>query len=93
MWAAQSVKAGYRWNLGKGDKVIFWEDIWFGQCSLAIVFWDLYVIANEHLDSVWNGVDLMISFKRTVSPTLYNRWLDLVNLMTTISLTELLENY
>jgi hypothetical protein len=54
------------------------------------------VIANEHhvtIDSVWNGVKLIISSRRTVSPTLYNRWLDLVNLMTTISLTELLENY
>jgi hypothetical protein len=32
------------------------------------------------------GMDLMIAFRRTISPILYGRWLDLVNLMTTIFL-------
>jgi hypothetical protein len=48
MWAAHTAKVGYRWNIGKGDKILFWEDIWVGHCSLAVLYWDLYVIASEH---------------------------------------------
>ena len=61
VWATQSAKMGYSWKLGRGDTVLFWEDIWFGHCSLAIIFWDLYVIANEHhcsIVSVWDGNNL-----------------------------------
>jgi hypothetical protein len=49
--------------VGRGDKVVFWEDILFGQCSLAITFWDLYVNPNEQqctIASVWDGTDLKI---------------------------------
>jgi hypothetical protein len=89
MWAAHPAKVGYHWKVGSGDKVLFCEDVWFGQCSLAITFWDLYIIANEHrctIASVWDGSVLKISFRRTVSQALYNRWLELVNLVSSISL-------
>jgi hypothetical protein len=82
MWAAHPAKVGYHWKVGSGDKVLFCEDVWFGQCSLAITFWDLYVIGNEHhctIATVWDGSVLKISFRRTVFQALYNRWLDLVN--------------
>jgi hypothetical protein len=91
MWAAKSAKVGYSWKVGRGDKVLFWEDVWFGHCSLAIVFWDLYIIANEQhctIASVWDGVNLKISFRRTVSQELYNRWLELVNLIASASFSE-----
>jgi hypothetical protein len=29
---------GYRWRIRNGRKVRFWEDLWFGTCSLAIQF-------------------------------------------------------
>jgi hypothetical protein len=90
-WAAQAVKMGYRWKVGNGKKVLFWEDIWFGNCSLAISFWDLYTIANEQnctIDSVWDGVELKISFRRTVSNEIYLRWLALCNLMVSFSFSE-----
>jgi hypothetical protein len=36
--AAQAVKMGYMWSVGKGDKVRFWEDTWFGSAPLAVQF-------------------------------------------------------
>ena len=91
MWAAHAAKVGYRWKVGKGTKVLFWEDIWFGQCSLAVIFWDLYIIANEQhctIDSVWDGSNLKITFRRTVTPALFDRWLDLVNIVCSFSFSE-----
>jgi hypothetical protein len=29
MWAAQTTKLGYRWNVGDGWRIRFWEDHWF----------------------------------------------------------------
>jgi hypothetical protein len=81
---------GYRWHVGNGIRVLFWEDTWIGNCCLAVAFWDLYVIANEHhctIASVWDGQNLMITFRRTVSAELYDRWLELVELVNSISLS------
>jgi hypothetical protein len=46
LWTAQATKMGYRWKLGNG-KSRFWEDLWFGNCSLAIQFLEIYTIVNE----------------------------------------------
>lgn len=46
MWALQAAKMGIKWVVGNGKRVRFWEDTWFGNSSLAIQFWPLYVI-NE----------------------------------------------
>jgi hypothetical protein len=94
MWAAHAAKVGYRWKVGRCEKCFFGEYIWFGHCSLAIIFWDLYVIANERnctIASVWDGNELKISF-RTVSPSLYNRWLDLINLVSSIEFSDADDN-
>jgi hypothetical protein len=37
-WRARAVKMGYRWKVGNDKKVLFWEDIWFGNCSLDDFF-------------------------------------------------------
>jgi hypothetical protein len=47
LWAAKVAKMGYRWRLGNGCKVRFWEDVWIGNSSLAIQFWEVYNIVNE----------------------------------------------
>ena len=38
IWAARAAKMGYRWHIGNGKKVRFWEDNWLGSSSLAIQF-------------------------------------------------------
>jgi hypothetical protein len=38
MWAAAAAKAGYKWHVGNGRRVLFWEDIWLGNCSLTVLF-------------------------------------------------------
>ena len=58
---------------------------------MVVVLWDIYIIANEQhctIDSVWDGVDLKITFRRTVSPALFDRWLDLVNLVNSFFFSE-----
>jgi hypothetical protein len=45
LWAAKATKMGYRWQVGDGKS---WEDYWFGSCSLAIQYWSLYSIVNDH---------------------------------------------
>jgi hypothetical protein len=70
MWASRAAKIGYQWKVGNGRKVKFWEDHWFGHCSLAILFWDLYVLINEHNKSIyelWDGRNLKCTFRRTVN--------------------------
>jgi len=36
IWAASAAKMGYRWQIGNGKRVKFWEDNWLGSSSLAI---------------------------------------------------------
>jgi hypothetical protein len=52
IWAAGVVKMGYRWKLGKENKIRFWEDLWIGTSSLAIKYWSLYYIVNEQNKTV-----------------------------------------
>jgi hypothetical protein len=35
MWDNQAVRMGYKWNVGDGKQIKFWEDIWFGNSPLA----------------------------------------------------------
>lgn len=73
-----------------GRKVKFWEDHWFGNCSLATHFWELYTIANEHnvpIADVWDGEHLMITFRRCFDKKkLLLLWYDLVSIVQSISL-------
>lgn len=33
MWAAEAARMGFRWKVGDGRKVRFWEDHWLGATS------------------------------------------------------------
>jgi hypothetical protein len=58
MWVAQAARMGYKWKVGDGKKIRFWEDTWIGSSSLAIQFWPIYRIVNEHRKSIaelWDG--------------------------------------
>lgn len=46
IWASQVAKFGYMWQVGKGNKIRFWEDYWIGSSTLAIHIWALYDIVN-----------------------------------------------
>jgi hypothetical protein len=73
----QAVKLGFRWKVGDGKRVRFWEDQWFEICSLAIQFWDIYSIVNEHgktIREAWDGPNLRFSFIRTVNRALMAQW-------------------
>jgi hypothetical protein len=58
MWATSAAKVGFKWQVCNGKRILFWEDIWLGNCSLTILFWDLYIIINEEqctLADAWDG--------------------------------------
>jgi hypothetical protein len=38
---------GYQWKVGDAKKIKFWEDHWFGTCSLPIQYWEVYFLVNE----------------------------------------------
>jgi mannosylglycoprotein endo-beta-mannosidase len=80
LWAAKSVQFGYRWMVGDGTKIRFWEDTWFGTSPLSVQFWDLYCVYNEQLatiSQVWDSDTLRLSFRRNFSPSLMERWFEL----------------
>lgn len=62
-----------------------------GQSSLAIQFWELYTIVNEQANTIadlWDGNDLKCTFRRTVDARLSRKWLEVVQIASTISFTD-----
>jgi hypothetical protein len=58
MCASRAVVVGYRWNIGNGRSIKFWEDIWFSNSPLAVQFWDIYFVSNQQTQTVseiWDG--------------------------------------
>jgi hypothetical protein len=67
MWAAKAAKMGYQWKVGDGKNIKFWEDHWFGSCSLAIQYWVIYFLVNEQNKTIvdlWDGSSLKVTFRR-----------------------------
>jgi hypothetical protein len=89
--AAQAAKMEFRWNVGNGRRVRFLEDQWFGTCSLAIQYWEIYLIVNEHgctIREAWDGENLKISFRRAVNSRLMQLWYELVEIARGIQFTD-----
>ena len=62
-----------------------------GNTSLTILYWPLYVINEQQGKSVreiWDGENLMLTFRRMVSEQGMNLWWELVNLMSEVTLSE-----
>jgi hypothetical protein len=60
---------GYRWKVGKGDRIRFCEDQWFGTCSLGIQYRGIYSMINEQGATIresCDGVNLKFTFRSTV---------------------------
>jgi hypothetical protein len=75
IWAAKTAKLGFRWRVGNGKRVRFWEDLWFGTCSLAIQYWNIYSIISDQgktVSEAWDGVRLKFTFSRTVDFATWN---------------------
>jgi hypothetical protein len=49
MWAAGAVKFGYKWLVGDGKAIKFWEDTWYGNAPL--VWLKLYMSCGMALSS------------------------------------------
>jgi hypothetical protein len=82
---------GYRWHVGNGSKAKFCEDLWIGSSSLAIQYWELYCIVNEHnktIADLWNGTNLKCTFRRCVDRRLFLLWEELVGIVSTVVLTD-----
>jgi hypothetical protein len=89
LWAAKAAKMDFRWQVGNGKNIIFWEDCWFGSCSLAIQYWSLYSIVNEQgkaICEVWDGENLRFTFRRTVDQEMMDQWHELLGIASSISL-------
>jgi glutathione S-transferase len=65
LWAVRVAKMSFRWKYGNGKRIRFWENQCFGTCSLAIQFWKLYTIVNEHdisLREAWDDVEVVLRY-------------------------------
>jgi hypothetical protein len=83
LWAASVAKMGYRWKVGNDCKIRFWEDVWIGTSSLAIQYWELYCLINEHNRSIAELCDvdnLKCTFRRCVDVRLFNLWEEVVSI-------------
>jgi hypothetical protein len=61
---------GYRWKVGVGSKISFWEDNWFVTCSLAIQYWEIFSIVNKHgctIREAWDDTNLKFTFSKIVN--------------------------
>jgi len=91
LWACKAAQMGYLWRIGNGRQIRFWEDHWFGNTSLAVQYWPLYVIVNEKGKTIadcWDGVELKFSFRRTVSTQMMQMWEEILGLASSIHFTE-----
>jgi hypothetical protein len=91
LWAAKAAKMGYRWKIGNGKRIRFWEDLWFGSCSLAIQFWDIYTIINEQgcsVNEAWDGFHLKFTFKRIVDSRTMKFWYEVLQIAICIVFSE-----
>jgi hypothetical protein len=90
MWAAQVARMGFRWKVGRGDKVRFWEDQWIGSSSLAIQYSELYCIVNEQnrtIAELWDGRNLKCTFRRTFDIRLFNLWEEVLSIAASLELS------
>ena len=90
MWAAKSVKMGYRWKVGNGRSVKFWEDIWFGNAPLSTQFWDIHIVSNQQTRTIaelWYGTQLCCDFRRTFSEEMLMLWHQVVDIAKTLVLS------
>lgn len=88
VWASKAVKFGYRWSLGNGNLIRFWEDTRFGSSPLFVQFWNLFFICREQdktVSQIWDGETIKLSFRRSFSPRMMDLLYELEAIVTSIS--------
>jgi hypothetical protein len=77
--------------VGNGESTRFWEDVWLGDTPLAVQYPNLYSIAsykNVRVSSVLGGATLNISFRRNIIGDRWTTWLNLVEKLMEIELSD-----
>jgi hypothetical protein len=72
MWASRVVSLGYRWKVGDGGSIKFWEDIWVGNSPLAM----------------WDGNQIRGTFRRTLSKEMMVQWQEILEIARTITFSK-----
>uniref|UniRef100_A0A8I6WLN0 Reverse transcriptase domain-containing protein n=1 Tax=Hordeum vulgare subsp. vulgare TaxID=112509 RepID=A0A8I6WLN0_HORVV len=91
-WALNATRTSYKWEIGNGDNINFWHDIWAGDCSLKVRFWNLFEICNQQdctVSQVWNGTSLRLSFRRCVDNSGMDNWNNLIDFIKGFCMTDL----
>jgi hypothetical protein len=87
----QAVRCGYKWHVGNGKLIKFWEDVWFCNSPLATQYWDIYYIVNQQtktIEELWDGSQLRCTFRRTFTAELLVQWQEILVIASTISFTD-----
>jgi hypothetical protein len=88
MWASRAEKFGYKWKIGNGRTLRFWEDTWFGNAPLSTQYWDIYFVVNQQMKTVadlWDGQQLKCDFRRTFTPQMMEMWLEICEIAQSIT--------
>jgi hypothetical protein len=78
-------------QLGNGNSIRFWEDVWLGGTSLANQYPSLYHIVqskNVTVASVLSSVPLNVSFRRVLNGNKWTAWLHLCRRLMTVNLVD-----
>ena len=84
---AKALKFGYKWSVGDGMQIRFWEDTWFGNSPLSVQFWDLYAICNQmggRLAYIWDGQQVKLTFRRTFDDNMLEKWFELEEIVKSV---------
>jgi hypothetical protein len=91
MWAAGAVRFGYKWLVGDGKSIKFWEDTWNCNAPLAVIYWDIYMIVNQQAQTIyelWDGQQLKCTFRRTFTEELMTQWLEILEIAKGINFSD-----
>jgi hypothetical protein len=82
---------GGQWVLGKGDHILFWDDVWIGNCPLRIRFLSLSEISNQQRINVkevaHEGLECL-TFRRLFGNAELTEWRELSELIQEIACTD-----
>jgi hypothetical protein len=91
MWASRAVSVGYKWKVGDGRSIKFWEDIWFGNSPLVPNFGTFTSFLTSRLRPLGicgMGSRLEALLGGFFPDEMMVSWLELIEIAKTISYSE-----